>query len=253
MQDKYTGDVGDFGKYLLLNELAGLTDGTLRLGINWYYVSGAMENNNDGRHTRYLNPIHRDRDRFRICSPELYQKLKIIVGENRRRIIEIEQAHILPAGTIFYSVPVPIAGHSLTRYSAAREAWFQHSVRTLLNADIVFLDPDNGIHPRRGRRLPERAFKYAFDSELSEYFRSGKSLVVYNHRDRRPKQIYDNKFLNLRDTFGDEAGLRILRFKRVSVRDYVFIAQRYHKIMFDELVCRLTDRPMNFLFERYEL
>jgi hypothetical protein len=38
MQDAYVGDVGDFGKYGLLNEIHRKSDGKIRLGINWYYV-----------------------------------------------------------------------------------------------------------------------------------------------------------------------------------------------------------------------
>ena len=56
MQDRYAGDIGDFGKYGLLRALCG-EDGhgpALRLGVLWYRVLEAEENN-DGRHTAYLH------------------------------------------------------------------------------------------------------------------------------------------------------------------------------------------------------
>jgi hypothetical protein len=42
MKDKYTGDVGDFGKYGMINELCNqskIRNSNIRLGINWYYTT----------------------------------------------------------------------------------------------------------------------------------------------------------------------------------------------------------------------
>src|SRR5829696_4979011 len=51
MQDRYVGDVGDFGKYGLLRTLgAGLS-----LGVVWYLVPNESHNA-DGKHTSYLIP-----------------------------------------------------------------------------------------------------------------------------------------------------------------------------------------------------
>ena len=44
MQDRYVGDVGDFGKYGLLRALCG---GDLTLGVVWYLYPDE-EANNDG-------------------------------------------------------------------------------------------------------------------------------------------------------------------------------------------------------------
>ena len=49
MQDRYVGDIGDFGKlgFLRALEIAGLS-----LGVNWYYTtpSGSEKIQGDGRH-----------------------------------------------------------------------------------------------------------------------------------------------------------------------------------------------------------
>ena len=50
MQDRYAGDVGDFGKLALLRALAP----GRRLRVCWYRCSGAGETNDDGRHVDYL-------------------------------------------------------------------------------------------------------------------------------------------------------------------------------------------------------
>ncbi len=57
MQDRYVGDVGDFGKYGLLRSLCrGDEHGAaLRLGVLWYRFDGDDSTAaNDGRHTDYL-------------------------------------------------------------------------------------------------------------------------------------------------------------------------------------------------------
>lgn len=48
MQDRYAGDVGDFGKFVMLRKLSGLLGPEQTLGINWYRVTNP-EPNNDGR------------------------------------------------------------------------------------------------------------------------------------------------------------------------------------------------------------
>ena len=49
MQNRYVGDIGDYGKYSLLKALAG---SDLSLGILWY-LNEAEEENGDGRYTTY--------------------------------------------------------------------------------------------------------------------------------------------------------------------------------------------------------
>ena len=64
MQDRYTGDVGDFGKYGMLRRLCGLRDedaDPLKLGVVWYRPNPeliASESVPDGRHITYLCPKH---------------------------------------------------------------------------------------------------------------------------------------------------------------------------------------------------
>ena len=50
MQNRYTGDIGDFGKLGLLRVLqeSGLT-----IGVNWYLVPDE-NHNSDGRHVQYF-------------------------------------------------------------------------------------------------------------------------------------------------------------------------------------------------------
>ena len=53
MQNRYTGDIGDFGTLGLLRQLsrAGLS-----IGVNWYLVPDEAHNG-DGRHIGYLKKL----------------------------------------------------------------------------------------------------------------------------------------------------------------------------------------------------
>ena len=101
MQNKYVGDIGDFGKYGLLRHLTGMTDNAapsdaLRLGVVWYLFTDE-ENNSDGSGTSYLLDKRNNHKKLRECDAELYDKLhKIVIEENDRRVVESERAAYSP-------------------------------------------------------------------------------------------------------------------------------------------------------------
>ena len=79
MQNRYVGDVGDFGKYGLLRALcrpSGAENRPLRLGVVWYLTTDETHNN-DGRHIGYLEPTPKNLRDFRACDPDLYDTLGI--------------------------------------------------------------------------------------------------------------------------------------------------------------------------------
>ena len=69
MQDKYVGDIGDFGKYSLLN---AVSQGSL-LGVAWYKYPD--ETNNDGKHIDYLD----QGEKWRRLDPDVFDGLIKIV------------------------------------------------------------------------------------------------------------------------------------------------------------------------------
>ena len=75
MQERYTGDIGDFSKMGLLRVLqaAGMS-----IGVNWY-LAPSENHNGDGKHVKYL-----EQDRFRKCDEELWFELKDIVKKEQR-------------------------------------------------------------------------------------------------------------------------------------------------------------------------
>lgn len=221
------------------------------LGVNWYYVNKVEKNSSDGRHTSYLNSQNPNNKHFEVCSPKLYFQLKDIVDANKRNISDIEKGLILPSETIFYSSPVPFSSNSPAQRSRDRENWFLNSLQSLSGADVVFLDPDNGIQTSNLQKSQPRAVKYSFSDEILKYYHAGKSVIIYQHRDRSPKEKYDKKFKMLSDAAG--CNIQVLRFKRVSVRNYIFLPQSKHRNLFNKLFTRLSTSPYNFLFEKYQI
>ena len=52
MQDRYAGDVGDFGKLGMLRRIAATG---LKVGVNWYLTFKPEEHvNEDGKHIGYI-------------------------------------------------------------------------------------------------------------------------------------------------------------------------------------------------------
>jgi hypothetical protein len=253
MQDKYAGDIGDFGKYILLKKIHDIAKPKIRLGVNWYLCTAAEPHSTDGKHIFYLSSSSKYRDKFSQCDTLLYNQLSNIVNSNRRSIKTIENDCILPASTIFYSNPLPMKNNSKHEPQTDREQWFNKSIHHLRKADIIFLDPDNGIAPSRASVNESRAVKYTFIHEIETYFKNGKSVVVYNHRDRSPAEQYNRKLSDTAKSLGCAQNVKVLRFKRVSVRDYLILSQPNHKNIFTSAAGALTVSPYDFLFKRIYL
>lgn len=252
MQDKYVGDVGDFGKYLLLNMIiktAKSSGQNIDLGINWYYVKYEKGKESDGRHIDYLNPMNRNSFEFRNCDPDLYDKLKQIIIDKKRYIREVEERGIIQSPASYYSEPLD----NEDGYPVGRNNWFERSSKALKRADIIFLDPDNGIQTEKVKKIYKRSVKYVFRDEMEMYYKEGKTLIIYNHRDRSPYEQYQEKILSIKPNELDKDHFKVIRFHRVSVRDYIFLVHDEHTDLIDKVINELTSGTCSSLFENYPI
>ena len=186
MQDRYAGDVGDFGKYGLLRALCGRHDRpSLRLGVVWYLVPDETHND-DGKHIRY---VQTDKRGLRDCDHELYDGLRDLFVDNsgqvmqaRRRVAAIEGSRLLPWNTIFYSERLVYRKEmpGAERLSTRRE-WFKQALKKTASAHLVFLDPDNGIECESVSLTALKAPKYVFWDEIRSFANRGQSVVVIHH------------------------------------------------------------------------
>ena len=159
MRDQYAGDVSDVLKFAFLRALAG-KDRTL--GIAWYYAPGD-DGRSDGRHLEW-----RDETAWRVLDEELHTGLAALP---ERSVAALERAMIWPEAALFHREPMPPR--------AGRSAWGIRKRSALDSADIVFLDPDNGIG--------EETEKHATFSEIRLLRKPGRAIVFITFTGRSMK------------------------------------------------------------------
>lgn len=206
MQDRYAGDIGDFGKFGLLRALA--SEG-LSIGINWYrFGTPARELAvNDGMK---LIP-----DELASCDQVLADTLRAISTSPSRSIKALEATVLVP-GARYYSSTVPVEG---------RLEWHEKALSTLGDTGLVFLDPDNGLLVKSVGKRSAKSPKYAFYEEVTDYVARGQSVVVYNHRSRKKRAVYFNEIHDkLLAAVPKACGISAITFPKGSVRDYFAVS-----------------------------
>ena len=245
MQNRYVGDVADFGKHGLLRFLSGRTDGTspepkLKLGVIWYmhhdekHPPGSNVGiSGDGDHIQYLARIPGDdRSNFRNSDPELWEKLRDLVFRGARCVHCAEGAGLLPEDTEYFNALLHFSS-PMTRSvrREVRRSWLNAAHQRTPNADIVCLDPDNGI-AREDKMYLKRGPKFTYMADIKEFWNDGdgKSLVVYQHTGRTGGNAEDQiraKANTLRDEL--QAGVISLHFRAGSSRAFYIIPQPKHE------------------------
>lgn len=265
MQDRYTGDVGDFGKYGLLRQLCGLRDGDgeqLKLGVVWYQPNPeliASESAPDGKYIAYLCPKQEDvgkkqKREYRCCDPPLYDKLREIVKRGDRRIEAVEKSGLL-SGAAFYGadVPGPVQGARGEARAAERQRWVNDALQATAGCDVVFLDPDNGLEPKTVPITRKMAPKYAYIKEVGKWVERGQSVVIYHHLGRNrshPDQIED-WLERLRGEFSSH-DIFALRFRRGTSRAFFVLAAEHHTPILRQRAGELLASPWREHFEGHE-
>lgn len=218
MQDRYVGDVGDFGKYGLLRALAL----DLSLGVVWYLVPNETHNA-DGKHISYLWPSRKNSIRFRDCDPHLYDALAGIIDAGERSVESIQKRGVLSGSTVFHEDRLTYADLSPFGPSARdtrlnhRKRWVEQALHVTRDTHIVFLDPDNGLEYRTERHHTKGP-KYVYFDEVQPYLNRGQSVVIYHHLDRSISagvQI-ELQFARLRDRLGGHQQMSALHYHRGS-------------------------------------
>ena len=236
MQNCYVGDSGDFGKYGLLRALAGMgkssTFGTrLRLGVVWYHYPDEPDNP-DGNRTAYLKATGSKRDRFRDCDPPLYDALKRLVDENRRNVYAVQQCGILPMDTLYYGVSLSYRrSEDRAERQAKREHWLAGALEAVSEADVVFVDPDNGVASEKVVPWRKTGPKYVFMDDLRQLYQRRKSLIIYHHlgRNGTAEQQMARRACELQQGLGLSTRPPALRWRRGTARVYFIVGQPPHQ------------------------
>ena len=217
VQDRYTGDIGDFSK---LGLLRALHDAGLSIGLNWYLTPDETHNA-DGLHVKYL-----DQDKFRECDEGLWLELKAIVKDGKRKVRFMENDSVLKA--TFFSECLDFSGKTKLKRRSYREEWYGRSLTAMDGKDVVCVDPDNGLIVPSAMGRPKEN-KYVLREELAGYYAQGSSVIYYQHKARRKDAFYIRQHAELVNSGGflDAKGL-VLKFNTTSQRYYMFIIQPKH-------------------------
>lgn len=185
MQDRYVGDVGDYGKYALLRAICGssLDEPELNLGVIWCLFPNESHNN-DGGHISYLRKGH-----LRYLDPVLHDKLSQIVSSEERSVNAVAESGLLPANTVFFDELTCLINEDGRPAKPKlriehRANWLRRSSDATCKCDVVFFDPDNGLETKSINKRHPKAGKYIFWDEISEFIGRDQILVVYHHLNR---------------------------------------------------------------------
>lgn len=214
MKNQYFGDIGDYGKYGLLQFLA---EHGIRISVNWYLTEN--DRGTDGKFTEYL-----ENEKFRKYSPGLYDMLKeYVVVREHRDVLVMKEAGLIPNAK-YYTEPMPaLGGLPADERRRRREEWHQRALAFCRGSNLVFLDPDNGIRQEEISVSPADN-KYVLLKEAVEYYEAGLDVVYYCHKGRRtPDQWAAYKNL-LRPEVPAE-NLAGLTYHRGTQRSYIFALQ----------------------------
>ena len=196
VQNRYFGDVGDFGKYGLLRRITGVSAADagemLSLGVVWYLVDD-QSHNKDGKHTSYLNKPWGYRD----CDPVLFDGLKSLLDEpGPRAVRKIERSglELLPRDTRYVNEPLA---------RKVRSEWLDRAIEKVRDCDVVFLDPDVGFQPPSVPASRKDAVKYVLWNEAAQFAESHRrqTLVFYHHLNRTKPTLDQIDEKNSRDWF----------------------------------------------------
>lgn len=213
MKNQYAGDVGDYTK---LGVLRGLEQAGFSIGLNWYLTPDEPEHSKtftDWKHTKFLECDCDTPDKNLHCALQ-----KIGLSKNRT-VARLERANLFE-NALFWNKMLEAQN---------RDKWHSEALKKLHNQDIIFLDPDNGLEVKTTKPYSKNGNKYTTYEEAADYYAQDSTVIIYNHRDRKPENEYLKRFYqfkNMEET--KNAKMFYLRASRYSVQDYLFLVQERH-------------------------
>lgn len=228
MQDRYSGDVGDFGKFGLLRHL--LNDSEYSLGVNWYLFPNE-QHNEDGKFIKYLSS-----QEYKQCDKELHEKLKSVVA-NTRCVSALENANLFNCQTTYFSnivdfypkYPGQTKVNKEKRLSL-RNTWKDLAISTLATNNVLFLDPDNGLEVDSCKSLNQkRSGKFTFFDEINKFHQGKAFTVIYHHLNRHKNhgthvEQIQNRAQELKDKIDPVHTVFCLRYTPYSPRVFFILA-----------------------------
>jgi hypothetical protein len=224
VKNQYFGDINDYRKYGLLRILQSSGDG--RLLVAWMLTPD--DGSRDGGRRSYL----RDPGAWMRYDPELFAGLAdLLRAASVPEVALMERSTLLPR-TSYYSAVVPDSARD-------RDAWRRGLLAAARNADLAFVDPDNGIEVRSKPVGRKGSSKYVTWQEIEDLWDAGCSIVIYQHFRRERRDAFAGRMAS---ELREYTGARFTAALRASHVLYLLAAQERHTAQLREAVARLPGR-----------
>lgn len=227
MKNQYFGDVGDYGKYGLLRFISGRG---VKIAVNWYLTE--KDETNHGNIRNYL-----DREGYCKYDRELFAKLKEMDDHKEQDVSLCQVRNIIPNAVYFDCHVKPLTKDStltLIEKREVREQWHQEALAVCDGAELVFLDPDNGL--RAGKPSARKdAMKYVYSEEAADYYGRGQDVVYYCHKGRRKDAQWD-KAKRIMQIECPDAVLMGVTFHRGTQRSYIFVVHPEREKLYRDML-----------------
>ncbi|MFH0963005.1 MAG: hypothetical protein V2A58_03220 [Planctomycetota bacterium] len=224
MKNQYFGDINDYCKYGLLRALQSGSE--CKLLVAW------MLTPDDGGRGGGLRSYLQRPEEWRRFDPELFDGLAdALEATSAPQVSVIEGSGLLPCST-FYSTVVPDA-------RGERDLWRQGLVDSTSGADLVFVDPDNGIEIPSKPVGRKGSSKYITWLEIQQLWESGCSVLIYQHFRREPREAFAARMVS---ELRQRTGARFAHAFRTAHILFLLVAQAEHEDGFRKATRRLATR-----------
>ena len=237
MKNQYVGDVGDFGKYSLLR---AFSEAGVKIGVNWYLTEN--DGSNDGKFTRYLQD-----ESMRRRSPVVFDALKDIVNSPDKSVVDVQQSGII-SDALYFDEIIRVDGIPPER-EYQRNKWFFKSMDALSGAELIFMDPDNGLLESNEASMLG-AEKYVLPDEVEQYFNAGHNVIYYCHKGRRTYEAWQDYKSVMFDRI-PKAKPTILTYHKGSQRSYVLLIHEECHVKYRKIIDQFLREWYRIFSEEY--
>jgi hypothetical protein len=235
MKNQYLGDIGDFGKYGLLRFLSSKG---LVIGVNWYLTPN--DGGPDGRYTDYLS-----KNENRKYDEELFDLLQTIARNPDKNLGMAEVSKLIPNAVLFDRMLKPESAQKIEDRRKLRREGHAAAMNTLKDAMLIFADPDNGLSEKSPGSVISS--KYAFPTELADYYRREQDVVYYCHKGRRTMDAWNDARMEMKKQIS-ECSIFTLTFHRGTQRSYIFVIHPEKREYYTRLIKEFLETPWKELF-----
>jgi hypothetical protein len=238
LQDRYSGDIGDFGKFQLLRYLFNNTNYKIK---QLWYLYPNENHNNDGMYIDYFHKIAG-------FDEVLENSLKNII-QNNRNVKSLEDARLLKNIEYFDQL---LSKDACIEF---RKKWFSKALEFSKNSEIILTDSDNGIalscdkinkdlHILDYEHIKKnKSGKYIYKEEIEQLFHLSKCLIVYHHLNRCFK--HDLQIEILLEKFKNNYGkVMAIKHKPYSPRVYFIFSKE--ELLYKQIVEKLLQFEKEF-------